>query len=136
MVIFYPCVRKNIHICCGLNSSLGVCVCVKNIFLFSNKNHPPPFLYLLMATTMLWWRWVLNKYFPETTDFPPGQLYRSSEKFDSTEFHNYQQQGLLLFHVTLSWYAFCNFHLKLWPQNLPDTTTKMIWFPKTYLNSI
>lgn len=29
-------------------------------------------------------------------DFPPGQLYRSSEKFDSTEFHNYQQQGLLL----------------------------------------
>ncbi|XP_075148454.1 scribble planar cell polarity protein isoform X10 [Haematobia irritans] len=27
------------------------------------------------------------------TDFPPGQLYRSSEKFDSTEFHNYQQQA-------------------------------------------
>ncbi|XP_059220080.1 protein lap4 isoform X12 [Stomoxys calcitrans] len=34
-----------------------------------------------------------QEYQPITPDFPPGQLYRSSEKFDSTEFHNYQQQA-------------------------------------------
>lgn len=27
-------------------------------------------------------------------DYPPGLLYRSSEKFDSSEFHVYQQKGL------------------------------------------
>ncbi|KAM7362441.1 scribble planar cell polarity protein isoform 10-T12 [Cochliomyia hominivorax] len=34
-----------------------------------------------------------QEYQPIAPDFPPGQLYRSSEKFDSTEFHNYQQQA-------------------------------------------
>lgn len=32
-------------------------------------------------------------------DFPPGQLYRSSEKFDSMEFHNYQQQQGLIYYT-------------------------------------
>lgn len=39
-------------------------------------------------------------------DFPPGQLYRSSEKFDSTEFHNYQQQGLLLSLYSILFFSF------------------------------
>ncbi|XP_073815386.1 uncharacterized protein isoform X14 [Musca autumnalis] len=34
-----------------------------------------------------------QEYQPIAPDFPPGQLYRSSEKFDSTEFHHYQQQA-------------------------------------------
>ncbi|KAL9899778.1 scribble planar cell polarity protein isoform 15-T30 [Glossina fuscipes fuscipes] len=34
-----------------------------------------------------------QEYQPITPDFPPGQLYRSSERFDSSEFHNYQQQA-------------------------------------------
>uniref|UniRef100_A0A1I8M8A5 PDZ domain-containing protein n=1 Tax=Musca domestica TaxID=7370 RepID=A0A1I8M8A5_MUSDO len=34
-----------------------------------------------------------QEYQPIAPDFPPGQLYRSSEKFDSTEFHQYQQQA-------------------------------------------
>ncbi|XP_065371150.1 protein lap4 isoform X2 [Calliphora vicina] len=34
-----------------------------------------------------------QEYQPIAPDFPPGQLYRSSEKFDSSEFHNYQQQA-------------------------------------------
>nr|XP_036217430.1 microtubule-associated protein futsch isoform X13 [Bactrocera oleae] len=34
-----------------------------------------------------------QEYQPITPDYPPGLLYRSSEKFDSSEFHVYQQKA-------------------------------------------